>query len=75
MAAPRPRMVYWAGRGDVKNNFLCWSAGKNDDSITGVGYSELVFELCTELDIPLLALTSHPGMSSSVPSSTFRSTP
>ncbi|HVU51426.1 MAG TPA: glycosyltransferase family 4 protein [Polyangia bacterium] len=55
------RMVYWAGRGDVKNNFLCWSAGKSDDSITGVGYSELVFDLCTELGAPLLALTSHPN--------------
>jgi glycosyltransferase involved in cell wall biosynthesis len=52
-------MVYWAGRGDVKNNFRCWSAGKADDSITGVGYSELVFEVCTELGIPLLALCSH----------------
>jgi glycosyltransferase involved in cell wall biosynthesis len=54
-------MVYWAGRGDVKNNFLCWAAGKTDDSITGVGYSELVFQVCTDLGIPLLALTSHPN--------------
>jgi glycosyltransferase involved in cell wall biosynthesis len=52
-------MVYWAGRGDVKNNFHCWSSGRIDDSITGVGYSELVFEVCTELGIPLLALSSH----------------
>jgi glycosyltransferase involved in cell wall biosynthesis len=52
-------LLYWAGPGDVKNNFLCWAAGREDDSITGVGYSELVFELCTELRVPLLALSSH----------------
>jgi glycosyltransferase involved in cell wall biosynthesis len=52
-------MVYWAGPGDVKKNFLRWAAGRADESLTGVGYSELVFDVCSELGVPLLALTSH----------------
>lgn len=53
------RVLYIAGPGDAKAAFHSWAKGGVFSDNIAYGYSHQLYDVCKELGVPLLALTTH----------------